>query len=67
MKVFGIVLSVFGGLMVLSAVNLARLGKFNLSTTEGIQQFVGGAAFGVLLVALGLWLAKRKRPPSKFG
>ena len=67
MKALGIVLAIFGGLMVVSGVNLIRLGKFNLSTTEGVQQFVGGAAGGVLLMALGLWLANRRtpKPPSK--
>jgi hypothetical protein len=58
MKIMGIVLSVFGGLMVLSGINLVRLGKYDLSTTGGMQKFVGCAAFGVILVALGLSLAK---------
>jgi hypothetical protein len=64
MKALGIVISVFGGMMVLSSLNLVRLGKFDLSTSEGIQEFIGGAAFGVILVALGMWLAKRRQPPS---
>jgi hypothetical protein len=65
MKALGIVLSVFGGLMVLSGINLVRLGKFDLSPTEGLQQFVGGVAFGIILVAVGLALANRKKPISK--
>jgi hypothetical protein len=66
MKILGIILSAFGSLMVLSSLNLVRLGKFNLSTTEGIQQFAGGTGFGVIAFALGLWLFTRKsgtRPP----
>jgi uncharacterized membrane protein SirB2 len=65
MKILGIVVSVFGGLMVLSGINLARLGKFDLSTTAGLQQFVGGVAFGIILVAVGLAMANRKKSPSK--
>jgi len=65
MKILGIVVSVFGGLMVLSCLNLARLGKFDLSTTEGLQQFVGGVAFGIILVAVGLAMANRKKSPPK--
>jgi hypothetical protein len=61
MMILGIVVSVFGGLMVLSGINLARLGKFDLSTTAGMQQFVGGVAFGIILVAVGLALANRKK------
>jgi hypothetical protein len=65
MKALGIVVSVFGGLMVLSGVNLARLGKFDLSTTAGVQQFIGGVAFGVILIAVGAVMANRKKPSSK--
>jgi len=65
MKALGIVVSVFGGLMVLSGINLARLGKFDLSTTEGFQKFVGGVAFGIILVAVGMVMANRKKPSSK--
>jgi len=65
MKALGIVVSVFGGLMVLSGINLARLGKFDLSTTKGIQEFVGGVAFGIILVAAGMAMANRKKPSSK--
>jgi len=65
MKILGIVVSVFGGLMVLSGINLARLGKFDLSTTDGLQQFVGGVAFGIILVAVGLAMTNRKKSPPK--
>lgn len=66
MKIVRIVVSVFGGLMVLSGINLACLGKFDLSTTDGLQQFVGGLAFGIILVAVGLAMANRKKSPPKF-
>jgi len=64
MKILGIVVSVFGVLMVLSGINLVRLGKFDLSTTAGVQQFVGGVAFGIILVAVGLAMANRKESGS---
>jgi hypothetical protein len=65
MKALGMILSVFGGLLVFSALNLLRIGKFNLSTTEGIQQFVGAAACGTILLGLGLKLVTSKRDSSK--
>ena len=65
MKILGIVVSVFGGLLVLSDINLGRLGKFDLSTADGLQQFVGYVASAIILVAVGLVMANRIKPSSK--
>jgi hypothetical protein len=65
MKVLGIAVSVFCGLMVLSGIDLARLGKFDVSTTADTQQFVGRVAFGIILLAVGLAMADRKKSSPK--
>ncbi|MBC7815539.1 MAG: hypothetical protein IAG10_01415 [Planctomycetaceae bacterium] len=63
MKSLGIVLSVVFGLVALNTVKHAIAGKYNLSTTEGMQQLVGGTAIPIIIMAVGLKLANRKKPP----
>jgi len=66
MKTFGIIIAIFGGLAMLSGVSLVFLSKYNLSTTDGIQKFAGAFAGGLILAAIGLKLANKKKikPPS---
>jgi hypothetical protein len=61
LRIIGILISVFGGLMVLLTVIDACLGKYNAPVEGGLQKFVGGAGGGIIILALGLALAKRKQ------
>lgn len=64
MRILGIAVGVFGCLMLISSINLVRVGKYNLSNPNEMQQFVGGAAFSVIILAGGLWMASRKNKPA---
>ncbi len=63
MKIAGIVVSVLGGLLLLSATNIA-LTQYNLSSTDDISKAMGGFAFAILVLALGLYLFQRGGKPT---
>lgn len=67
MKALGGLLSGFGVLMIAGAVVLAVVGRYDLSEAAGVQQFIGGAAAGLLVVALGLALAKPRNRKGRKG
>ena len=59
MKAGGIVLIVLGSLMILSSINLAFT-KYHLSDQHDLSKFLGGTAFSVLLLAVGIRLLINK-------
>jgi hypothetical protein len=63
MKVVGYIVAVFGVLMLVSSANLART-KYNLQSSDDFQQFCGGLAVSVLILAGGIVLIRRSKPPG---
>jgi len=63
MKVLGYIVAVFGVLMLVSGVNLART-KYNLHSSDDFTQFLGGIAFSLLILAGGIALVRRSKPPG---
>ena len=55
--------SVLGGLLLLSATNIA-LTQYNLSSTHDIGKAMGGFAFAILVFALGPYLFQRGGKPQ---
>jgi hypothetical protein len=62
MKPFGVFLAVFGALSIVVALANFVMGNYDLSESSGLQKFIGGLCFGILLAALGLKLANDKKP-----
>jgi len=60
MKVLGIILTVLGGLLVLSGLNVA-LRQYNLNDSHDVSKAIGGLAFAVLIFAIGLGLVMKER------
>lgn len=58
MRIAGIVVSVLGGLLLLSAGQIA-VTQYNLSSTHDMSKSMGGFAFAILVLALGLYLFQR--------
>jgi hypothetical protein len=67
MKAVGGALAAFGALIVAGAVGLIAVGRCDLSDAAGRLQFIDGAAAGLLVVALGLTLAKPNMPKRRKG
>lgn len=63
MKIVGIAVSILGGLLLLSATKIA-LTQYNLSSTHDISKSMGGFAFAILVLALGLYLFQRGGKPT---
>ena len=60
MRVVGYVLTVFGCLLVLSALNNgARL--YDLSSRHDLSKFAGGLGFSILILVGGLAMLKKSR------
>ena len=60
MKIAGIILTVLGGLFVLSGLNLA-VRQYNLSDSHDVSKAFGGLAFAVLILAIGVSLLVKSR------
>jgi hypothetical protein len=55
MKVAGVIVAVFGGLMVLSGLNLA-LTKYDLSSSHDLSEFLGAMGVSIVIIVVGLVL-----------
>lgn len=56
MKIFGIVLAVVGGLMVMSGLKLVFT-EYDMSDTQDISKAVGSLAVSIAMIAAGGYLA----------
>lgn len=63
MRVVGTIVSVVGGLLLLSASKLA-LTRYNFSSPHDISKAMGGFAFAILVLALGIYLFQRGGKPT---
>ena len=59
-KTTGIVMTVIGGLMTLSGLNLA-VTKYNLSSSHDLSVFLGGLGFSLLILAGGVAILLNSR------
>ena len=63
MKAAGVIVLIFGCLLFVSATNLA-IRRYDLSTSDGFSQAMGGFVFAILVVAGGIALYKRGTRPA---
>jgi hypothetical protein len=63
MRVVGIVVSILGGLLLLSSSKIA-LTQYNFSSPHAISKAMGGFAAAILVLALGLYLFQRGGKPT---
>ena len=63
MKIAGVIVLVFGCLLLVSATNLT-LRHYDLSTSDGFSQAMGGFAFALVVIAGGIASYKRGTPPT---
>ncbi len=60
MKIVGILLTVFGVLMLLSSLNLART-QYNMHDSHDLSKFGGGLAISILILAVGVNTVRKNR------
>lgn len=63
MKTAGSVLTVLGGLLVLSSLRLA-IAQYNLSSSHDLGKFLGGLGFAVFVLVAGVSLLKKGQRES---
>ncbi len=63
MKVAGLVIAAFGGLMVLGSINLA-LTQYDLRSSHDLSKWLGGTGISLLIVVVGLVLFAKGRKPG---
>ena len=64
MSARGIVLAVLGCLLTVVAVSPVLARRYGLSEAEGVQQFLGGAAAAVLVMALAVAISAWFKTPA---
>ncbi len=64
MKVFGLILTLLGILLVAGGIRQAYL-NYNLSQTHDLGKFIGGLAVSVVVLVIGLACVLRRRSPAK--
>jgi hypothetical protein len=63
MKVVGYIVAAFGVLMLVSSANLART-EYDFQSSHDVSKFCGGLAASVLILAGGIVLIRRSKPPG---
>jgi hypothetical protein len=67
MKIVDTLLAGIGALVIALVVTAVVAGQFDLSKVEDVQQLIGGAAVGVLWIAVGVSFSKPKKPKGTRG